>query len=146
MNLCGKKNMGIHDSVHVPNLRHLEFQVRARFNQSLRGWASLIAASPKLQKLSLKLCGRPTHADWILSKWVGFPLKCLTTLELAGYVGPTLDLELAIFVFENATMLQEVIVDFVPLYNKHGYHTGDKQENLAKLRMKLPQAVNLTIK
>ncbi|KAK9725367.1 hypothetical protein RND81_05G139000 [Saponaria officinalis] len=50
----GRRNMGIDNPADMPNLRHLEFQVRAYFEQSLEGWAPLIAASPRLQKLSLK--------------------------------------------------------------------------------------------
>ncbi|KAH9607070.1 hypothetical protein KSS87_004999 [Heliosperma pusillum] len=82
---------------------------------------------------------------WPIRKWVGFPLKCLKTLELVGYVGQPIDLELAFFVLENASMLEEVIVDFfLPHHPKR--IDKKKKELLVMLQSKLPQGIKLTVK
>ncbi|XP_074295054.1 F-box/FBD/LRR-repeat protein At5g22700-like [Silene latifolia] len=73
--------------------------------------------------------------------WLGISSR-LKTLELVGYRGKAVDLEVAIFVLENSPVLEEVIVDFAPLINDK----ADKRERLLPLKRKLPRGVKLTIK
>ncbi|XP_074319326.1 putative FBD-associated F-box protein At1g61330 [Silene latifolia] len=136
---------GLVNGVPMPKLRHLELTVTcALIDSSLYQCIFVIQACPSLEKLTLKLERFivRTVADRQPRKWIGcgFPLKCLKTLELVGYRGIAMDLELAFFVLDYASMLEEIIVDFVPL------NDNDKRQRLVMLQMKLPQGVKLTVK
>ncbi|XP_074266961.1 F-box/LRR-repeat protein At3g03360-like [Silene latifolia] len=142
----GLGGMIMMNGVAMPKLEHLQLQV---FNvmaySSLRGCIFVIATTPSLQKLTLKLeefIINEKGYNRKLNKWVGygFPIKWLTTLEIVGYRGELVDLELAFFVLENATMLEEIILDFAPLDDNH------KQQRLQMLQTKLPQDVKLIVK
>ncbi|XP_074310764.1 putative F-box/FBD/LRR-repeat protein At5g56810 isoform X1 [Silene latifolia] len=142
LRISKKMILGIDHSAAMPKLQHLELQVVAYGNQSLRGWIPLILACPLLQKLTLKLNRITKKFDQPVYKWPGLPLKCLKTLEIVGYVGQTIDLGLAFFVLENASMLEEVIVTFVP--RNYKTYDIDARERLVKLQDKIPQGVKLT--
>ncbi|XP_074319243.1 uncharacterized protein LOC141656302 [Silene latifolia] len=133
------------NGVAMPKLQHLELTVTYATRDSwLYKCRFVIDASPNLQKLTLRLEKFKTKKgfDREVRKWVrcSSPLKCLKTLEIVGYRGTAVDLELAFFVLENASMLEEIIVDFIPL------NDNDKRERLVMLQMKLPQGVKLTVR
>ncbi|XP_074306693.1 uncharacterized protein LOC141641952 [Silene latifolia] len=133
------------NDVAMPKLEHLEFQVsNAMVHSSLYRCIIVLASSPNLQKLTLKLENFGTkERNREVRRCVsyGSPLTCLKTLELVGYRGKPVDLELAFFVLENASMLEEIIVDFIIPLNDNV-----KRERLEMLQMKIPQGVKLTVK
>lgn len=73
------------------------------------------------------------------------PLGCLRTLELYGFVGLRIDLELVTYVFENAVVLEEVIIDFKVFGRLWHSRLHKAREKVMELREKLPPGAKLVI-
>lgn len=143
-------NLAIPPVPNLTNLKHLRLSIEARCAQSLFGWISLIQASPFLQKLTLELSCFNGICDMALQKHDNpQPLKCLKTLELYGFVGRTIDLELATYVLENAVVLEEVVLDFKHFSYKRVVGFGGKpyvmKFRVKQLKRKLPVGARLVV-
>ncbi|KNA05701.1 hypothetical protein SOVF_187890 isoform A [Spinacia oleracea] len=147
INLKCESNIQIINPPALTNVKHIELYFIACCNKSLLGWTSLIVAAPVLQKLTLKLYGFDIKHARPIAKHNACrcPLKCLKTLEIVGFMGRPIDLEFAAFVLENAIALEEVIVDFPPMFRPKPYHKGAR-ECLVELKTKLPPGVKLIVK
>ncbi|XP_021737019.1 putative F-box/LRR-repeat protein At3g42770 [Chenopodium quinoa] len=78
--------LGINQVPTLAKLKHLKLRVIG--DQSLLGFTPLIEASPVLQNFF----HQPT--SFKISKRDGQPLRCLKTLEILGFAGNRMDLEL----------------------------------------------------
>ncbi|KAJ8447417.1 hypothetical protein Cgig2_019412 [Carnegiea gigantea] len=145
--LLSEMNLVLPPISNLTNLKHLRLTIEARCTQSLLGWISLIQASPVLQKLTLELGSYNWLCDRILGKHDNpQPLKCLKTLEVFGFVGRIIDLELATYVFENAVVLDEVVLDFKHFFSKHAIRRPHVMKaRVMELKRKLPAGARLLV-
>ncbi|KAK9278996.1 hypothetical protein L1049_028578 [Liquidambar formosana] len=139
----------------LSKLRHLTLTVYASDSESLLGFTRLIKASPLLHSFTLQL-------DWIgprRRKKLQRAPKCthqyLKVVEFVGFVGRPIDLELAMYVLENAVMLEKIIVN--PnrssfFFMENSREVVDSEEKLAaarecakQLKTLLPHGVELVI-
>ncbi|KAK9716408.1 hypothetical protein RND81_06G230800 [Saponaria officinalis] len=105
----------------LTTLKVLDISIVGNHSSSFLPWTPLIEACPALEKLTFKADCYDCGLDWkILDRRDGSPLVSLKTLEILSYAGRRLDIELAVFIFENAINLQEVIVQVasVPPYKR----------------------------
>lgn len=145
MNFNHGVNVGFNNFLGLINLKHLELCIYARATQSMLGWIPLIEASPVLQKLTFKL--RPEgYGRERMAKCDGRPLKGLKTLEIIGFIGGNIDLELVTHVIEHGVVLQEVIVDVQPWVDREKSPDSYTRKCAMNLKDMLPQGVNLIIK
>lgn len=151
-------------NLHIPpvskftNLKHLRLTIHAKADQTLSGWFDLIESCPVLEKLALELStlnelrGRQSVNGRGLLKqgWSSGRagrLECLKTLELYGFVGRRIDFEFAIYVLENAEMLEQIIIDFKRygcpvIYN---WYIASSKLYASLLTQKLPRAAKLVL-
>ncbi|XP_059657307.1 putative F-box/FBD/LRR-repeat protein At5g62970 isoform X2 [Cornus florida] len=106
-------NRGLKQLPEFTKLKQLTLEVIADESTSILGWTTLINASPSLHKLKLKLCywGPRAYVERKLPKVCDRPLQCLKEVELAGFVGCLVDLELAQYLIKNAVRLERIIID-----------------------------------
>lgn len=145
--LLSEMNLVVPPVSNLTNLKHLRLTIQASCTQSLLGWISLIQASPVLQKLTLELSSYNGVCTMVLGKHDNpQPLKCLKTLELFGFVGRVIDLELATYVLENAVVLEEVVLDFKHFLYKHVVGKPHiMKARVMELKRKLPVGARLLV-
>ncbi|KAH9652974.1 F-box domain-containing protein [Citrus sinensis] len=124
----------------LPNLTHLHLRVATLNRESLLGLASIMKACPFLQTLIVQFdyngykVGRrrkvPRHSH-----------QHLKLVELHGFLGRPIDLELAFYILENAMTLEKMVV------NRTNYSFGcGNAKDCTKLReAKLRQGVELLV-
>ncbi|XP_074274318.1 uncharacterized protein LOC141598545 isoform X4 [Silene latifolia] len=127
-NLTAPCNLQIEQCPVFPNLKHLTLNVVADLDASILGWTPVIKACPVLQKLTLNLEARPpsecapARRRYTVRKFDTHPLSSLKTLEIVGFLGHYVNLELVEFVIENADMLDELILDAMSPYVRKNSH------------------------
>ncbi|KAF5741517.1 F-box/FBD/LRR-repeat protein [Tripterygium wilfordii] len=110
--------------VYFPVLTHLKklrlFVVSDDDERLLALASSLIEASPSLHKFVLVVlsnhCLPYSRARGSVEKAPKCPHQCLKVVELVGFVGRTMEIEMITYFIENAVMLEEIIVDPVVKY------------------------------
>ncbi|XP_059657469.1 F-box/LRR-repeat protein At2g42730-like [Cornus florida] len=111
-------NRGFKQLPEFTKLKHLTLHVDADESSSFIGWTNLINASPLLHKFKLQLqYSRHWGKEKIKMheskrrKVGNCPHGCLKEVELAGFVGRLLDLELAKYLIKNAIKLEKITID-----------------------------------
>ncbi|KGN63501.1 putative FBD-associated F-box protein At5g56700 isoform X1 [Cucumis sativus] len=105
------ENQGFRKWPILANLKELKLIVIAEGHSSLIGFTSLIKASPSLLKFTLKLDYLDMFEQRPLRKVKKFPHQYIKVVELAGFVGKPIDLELVQYFHKNAVALEEIIFD-----------------------------------
>ncbi|KAK9278569.1 hypothetical protein L1049_028141 [Liquidambar formosana] len=142
----------------LSNLKQLELVLNGSSGRSLLDCTSLLKASPSLYRFVLKFEGLYE------SKQEKFKVKvrkakcthrCLKVVELVGFVGCTIDIELALYVLKNAVSLEKIIIDPRSVYPtgtqwdcEDLWDPEDKLEARARAKLletRLPPGVELVI-
>ncbi|KAK3225947.1 hypothetical protein Dsin_005809 [Dipteronia sinensis] len=134
----------------LPKLRHLSFEVIASDHHNLLDLTQIINACPFLHKFTLKLiCGSGNRE---LLEFPKCPLEHLKVVEFIGFVGRTIDLELAFYFLENAPMLEKMIVNPTSPYSMGSYfefEDGERKQaarkHVEQLKKRVPQGVQLVV-
>ncbi|XP_022134730.1 F-box/LRR-repeat protein At3g26922-like isoform X2 [Momordica charantia] len=146
------ENQGRREWPLLANLRELELIVLAEGHSTLLGFTSLIEASPCLQKFSLKLDYNDMFEQRALGMVPKSPHQHLKVVELVGFVGKPIDLELVQYLYENAIALEEIVFDTrKPRYmgtifeNEQNPETRAGQKRASSLQSILFSGVKVTI-
>lgn len=146
------ENKGFRKWPTLANLKELELIVIAEGHCSLIGFTSLIKASPCLLKFTLKLDYLDMFEQRALRKVRKFPHQHIKVVELAGFVGKPIDLELVQYFYKNAVALEEIVFDTrKPKYmgtifeKKQNAETLEGRECANNLRSDLFSGVKVTI-
>ncbi|XP_050256621.1 putative FBD-associated F-box protein At5g38570 [Quercus robur] len=94
----------------LTNLRHLTLRVLASDRESLIGLIPLIEAAPFLQKFTLVLSWGEPMIDRELRKVMKRPNKHLKEVEIIGFVGRPIDIDLTIYLLESAIKLEKIVI------------------------------------
>ncbi|KAK3225961.1 hypothetical protein Dsin_005823 [Dipteronia sinensis] len=145
-----KRDMIQFPPFELPKLRHLIFEVNADDHSSLLDLTRMIKACTFLHKFTLKLiCGGNKRE---LREFPKCPLEHLKEVEFIGFVGRPIDLELAFYFIENASMLEKMIVNPTSPYLVGSYFEfeDDESKKAARKRVKqlnkrVPQGVKLVV-
>ncbi|XP_074272936.1 uncharacterized protein LOC141596631 [Silene latifolia] len=143
--LSTQYNIGV-EHLQLPlltTLKVLELHIFGDHSFSLLGWTPLIEACVVLEKLIVKFDCYDIGLNGNITKRGGSPLKSLKTLEIFGYCGRRIDIELATYVFENAVNLQHVFVEVELMpYNV----SPDSPIRISKLKEIIPEGVSFVLK
>ncbi|KAK7389191.1 hypothetical protein VNO78_24026 [Psophocarpus tetragonolobus] len=133
----------------LKNLKHLELVACVDDGITLSACALLLKASPSLWRFTVKMLNtRPTFR-----KERKFTMECqygLKELELVGFCGAACEVELVMYILENAVELQKITIDTSlptkPKLRPLGEHfkTWDCEENRMRargLREKIPPRI-----
>ncbi|XP_038712597.1 putative FBD-associated F-box protein At5g22720 isoform X2 [Tripterygium wilfordii] len=111
----------------LAHLKNFELRVYGSEFESLLTFAPLIEAAPSLVRFALDFYWYGKTVEKRKRKKIPKCLHyCLKEVELAGFVGQTIDMELAIYLLENAIALEKIIVDPLYLY-QNGYPLLDEK-------------------
>ncbi|GMY23822.1 F-box/LRR-repeat protein At3g58900-like [Fagus crenata] len=134
------------------NLRQLELIIYAVDVDSLLCCTSLLKASPVLHKFAVKLLELKAPAKGkIKVRRAKYPHQCLKVVELIGFVGCTIDMELAPHVLNNVVSLEKIIIDTRSPDEDMLLDSMDLEKKLAaqtcarQLETRLPPGVELVI-
>ncbi|MED6207393.1 hypothetical protein PIB30_035386 [Stylosanthes scabra] len=94
----------------LKNLKHLELVTCVEDGIILGTCALLLKASPSLRRFTLKMLNMNAifRREKTLSKECEYSVK---ELELVGFCGATCEVELVMYMLENAVLLQKIIID-----------------------------------
>ncbi|KAI5355287.1 hypothetical protein L3X38_008182 [Prunus dulcis] len=92
-------------------LKDLTLNVVASDRQSLLNLTKLIERSPFLHRFTLELRWARVPCPRNLQKVNRCPHQCLKVVKFSGFVGSSIDTELAMYFTENAVALETFIVD-----------------------------------
>ncbi|KAH9654226.1 F-box domain-containing protein [Citrus sinensis] len=124
----------------LPELRHLMFIVSALDCSSLLGLTCMMKSCPLLQKLTFKLEIFHYSAEIIMRHQIPkHSHQCLKVLEFVGFSGDPVELELAYYMFQNATILEEMIVE----PSEYEPEAQAARKSAKKLEKMLPPGVKL---
>ncbi|KAK2663904.1 hypothetical protein Ddye_002478 [Dipteronia dyeriana] len=134
----------------LPKLRHLIFKVIASDHHNLLNSTQIIKACPFLHKFTLKLiCGGGKRE---LHEFPKCPLEHLKVVEFIGFVGRPIDLELAFYFLENASMLEKMIVNPTCPFLMGSYFEFENSESkqaarkrVKQLKKRVPRGVQLVV-
>ncbi|KAL9442537.1 hypothetical protein AB3S75_020953 [Citrus x aurantiifolia] len=137
----------------LPKLRHLTFNVLAFSSKSLLGLSCMMEASTFLQKFTLKLQTVYVGSEIVSERKFRDCLhQHLKVVELIGFVGLPIELELAFYLLKSATTLEKMIVDPTPPavlgtpWEFENYKKKQAARSCAKeLEPKIPKGVELVI-
>ncbi|KAK6123391.1 hypothetical protein DH2020_042867 [Rehmannia glutinosa] len=98
---------------HLPRLKKLVIDIcTIGFETSLLGFTRLINAAPSLREILLKItCSQPLFLATI-PHYQGPMHQSLEVLQIEGFAGAKVDLELALYIVEHAVSLKKVVIDF----------------------------------
>nr|XP_043627687.1 F-box protein At4g09920-like [Erigeron canadensis]XP_043627688.1 F-box protein At4g09920-like [Erigeron canadensis] len=144
------------DSVpKLPNVKKLTLIIRATQDDSLLDYTSIAKACPILETFEIwlywfSLAKRRRK----VRRTASHCHKHLKLLKVEGYYGRISDLELVVYVMENAIALQNIVIDPSCLYSREGLTAANKLKveqqarSSAKRQLQpiVPQGVELTIK
>ncbi|XP_061999254.1 probable disease resistance protein At5g66900 [Rosa rugosa] len=115
--------------VNADSFYHHDFQLYSKLSRL----ATLIKASPHLQRLVLKLCFYPAEdrdTEYLdkrmpmkLEKAPKWPHHCLKVVEIIGYRGRPHIVEYVMDLVENAVALEKIVIDPIEPENWSCYHT-----------------------
>ncbi|RYR77789.1 hypothetical protein Ahy_A01g002399 [Arachis hypogaea] len=135
----------------LKNLKHLELVTCMEDGITLSTCALLLKASPSLWRFTLKML----NINPIFRRASTFSKECeysLKELELVGFCGATCEVELIMYMLENAVRLQKIIIDTrfptKPKLKPIGEHsTSWDRESIQKraleLHKKIPSSVEV---
>ncbi|KAG2678645.1 hypothetical protein I3760_11G011900 [Carya illinoinensis] len=96
----------------LTNLRQLKLRVNARDVETLLHCTSLLKASPFLEKFSMQLLFSNGAATGKMKvRKAKHPHQCLKVVEMTGFIGCTVDMELSLYVLNNAACLEKLVID-----------------------------------
>ncbi|XP_035542826.1 uncharacterized protein LOC109014777, partial [Juglans regia] len=98
----------------LTNLRQLKLRVNARDVETLLHCTSLLKASPYLEKFSLQvnlLFSNGATTGKMKVRKAKHPHQCLKVVEVTGFIGCTVDMELSLYVLNNAACLEKLVID-----------------------------------
>ncbi|KAL4634300.1 hypothetical protein ACB092_04G189600, partial [Castanea dentata] len=136
----------------LTNLRHLKWKVIAFDEESLIGLIPMIEAAPFLQKFNLELSCYTPLKKRELRKVKKHPNKHLKEVEIVGFEGRPIDIELTIYLLESAFKLEKIVI--IPrspavVGTPWEFDEIEKNEHAIKaakqLKKKLPLGVELLI-
>ncbi|XP_038711468.1 uncharacterized protein LOC120005740 [Tripterygium wilfordii] len=100
----------------LAHLKNFELSAYGSEDESLLAFAPLIEAAPSLVRFALDFHWfEDTRRKRKQKKIPKCLHHCLKEVELAGFVGQAIDMEFAIYLFENAIALEKIIID--PLHS-----------------------------
>lgn len=136
------------------NLRQLTLISFSYLAKSLLCCTQMLKASPFLHKFALKMFGLgdgPMEGKIKVRK-AKHPHQCLKVVELIGFVGCTVDMELALNLINNAASLEKIIIDTrSPDLEEMLWDSREPQQKLAalnsarQLETSLPPGVEMVI-
>ncbi|KAM3703917.1 hypothetical protein ACJW31_04G134600 [Castanea mollissima] len=86
----------------LPKLKYLKWRVSTSDGMSLISFISMIEAAPFLQKFSL---------ERELRKVMKYPNEHLKEVEITGFVGRAIDIELTVYLLESAIKLEKLVIN-----------------------------------
>ncbi|KDP32824.1 hypothetical protein JCGZ_12116 [Jatropha curcas] len=95
----------------LTNLRRLELITNTNDEESLLGFTFLIEASPFLHKFTLKFHWYASYIQREAEEPKRCPHQHLKEVEFIGFVGEIIDVELAMYIIENAVRLERFVFD-----------------------------------
>ncbi|GFP87834.1 hypothetical protein PHJA_000927100 [Phtheirospermum japonicum] len=143
--LCHLETLMLHTSalkweelpeyLYLPRLKKLIFDVCVRGNESLLCYAPLINGAPLLREIVLKALFGPSNQKTMHP----FPAKghrhhCLEVLQIEGFSGTALDVELAQYVLDSAVSLKKLVIDLHSPVVRRGTPVGKMQRAMAAVR------------
>ncbi|KAH6808280.1 hypothetical protein C2S51_029388 [Perilla frutescens var. frutescens] len=106
-----KETEMFYSAVKMRNLKQLMVSIDVRYNDSLMPLTNLLHASPCLQSFLVK--ANRTSPEFVERKVekISYSYPHLKEVKFMGYCGVRSDLELILHLVENATALEDIIVD-----------------------------------
>ncbi|GMY39203.1 F-box protein At4g09920-like [Fagus crenata] len=96
----------------LTNLRHLKLKVTVRDEESLFDLISLIEAAPLLRKFTLELFSSELQKEREVRKVINYdPNEHLKEVEIVGFVGRAIDIELVVYLLESAIKLEKIVIN-----------------------------------
>ncbi|XP_059662620.1 putative F-box/FBD/LRR-repeat protein At5g62970 [Cornus florida] len=139
------------------NLKQVELYILGFIGCSLLSLTSVIKASPKLSKFSLRMILAENGEQVIRDGQIAAEKEatkchhqCLKVVELIGFVGTSREIDLVMHILEVAPSLEKLIIDPRPVLYIVG-HPGDVRrmetgkERALQLKTRLPATVKLVI-
>ncbi|KAI3454537.1 hypothetical protein Pfo_011200 [Paulownia fortunei] len=136
-------------SPELPRLKKLILDIHANGRESLLCFTPLINSAPLLREIVLKLTWSEPVIHRTIRSAKGHRHHCLEVLQIVGFSGAAIDVELAQYVLENAVSLKKMVIDFHrPLAGQEADAMGVAQMAMARegvrlLKAKLPAGVEL---
>ncbi|KAJ9163906.1 hypothetical protein P3X46_023528 [Hevea brasiliensis] len=107
----------------LTNVKHLELAIYAYDAYNLICCTSFLMVSPLLQRLKLKILGLECLSlQCKKKKQKAKPHRCLKVVELGGFVGYAIDVELAKNILKRAVSLEKLVID------PCAYSWGEREE------------------
>ncbi|KAJ4713526.1 FBD-associated F-box protein [Melia azedarach] len=140
----------------LPKLRHLTLSVCASGADNLFVLTHMIRACPFLLKFTLKFLFLGHRIEREIQQFPKCAHEHLKVVEFIGFVGHSIDLELAFYLLENSISLEKMIIDPTSPFSRGTYwefeDCEEKEEGkkaarvrARKLEEKVPQGVELVI-
>ncbi|XP_065633694.1 F-box protein At4g09920 isoform X1 [Quercus suber] len=95
----------------LPKLKYLKWRVSTSDGMSLISFISMIEAAPFLQKFSLELLWDKSRRERELMKVMKYPNEHLKEVEITGFVGRAIDIELTVYLLESAIKLEKLVIN-----------------------------------
>ncbi|KAK4594403.1 hypothetical protein RGQ29_018182 [Quercus rubra] len=95
----------------LTNLRHLKWRVTASDGESLVYLISMVEAAPFLQKFTLELLWSKPLIEREFRKVMKYPNEHLKEVEIMGFVGRAIDMELTVYLLESAIKLEKIVIN-----------------------------------
>ncbi|KAI3783519.1 hypothetical protein L1987_42603 [Smallanthus sonchifolius] len=108
-----KKGLDVNAIIKLPNVKKLMLVMGAEEDDSLLEFTSIAQACPSLETFSISLHWYAPMKKRRKVRHVAAPHlhEHLKVLEIIGYYGRISDLELAVYVIDNAVALKKIIID-----------------------------------
>ncbi|KAI3783516.1 hypothetical protein L1987_42600 [Smallanthus sonchifolius] len=108
-----KKGLNVNAIIKLPNVKKLMLVMGAEEDDSLLQFTSIAQACPSLETFSISLHWYAPMKRRRKVRHVAAPHlhEHLKVLEIIGYYGRISDLELAVYVIDNAVALQKIVID-----------------------------------
>ncbi|KAL4598564.1 hypothetical protein ACB092_11G068200 [Castanea dentata] len=136
----------------LTNLRHLKWRVTASDGESLVYLISMIEAAPFLQKFTLELLWSKPLIEREFRKVKKYPNEHLKEVEIMGFVGRAIDMELTVYLLESAIKLEKIVINPrspALVGTPWEFETTEKNEGAIEcanqLKKNLPQGAELLI-
>lgn len=124
----------------LPKLIDLRLRVTTPNRESLLGLTCIMKACPFLQKLILQLNDHGRRLGKKRQQFPKYSHQHLKAVELHGFLGRQFDVELAQYLFQNATMLEKLTIEPSRYMRKKVLRTCVKM-----LEAKVPHSVKLVV-
>ncbi|KAK3005728.1 hypothetical protein RJ639_016713 [Escallonia herrerae] len=136
----------------LQKLRNLTWKVVTDDSVSLLGLTSRIEASPSLQKFTLEISWGDHEVEREVEKAIGCPHPCLQVVQVVGFVGRAIDVELVMYLLEHAGKLERIVLNpalpctiGTPLEFIEFEGTKAARERALQLKASVPRGAELVV-